>query len=161
MLPGTGMPGLRPGPGGPAKAWAIDIHSVATGPVTVRFRSSRWRRCVTARQKSSAGPVTRLAASAGPQAHWSPSGAISSTRTGATGTARAFSRKVNWNVLTPRCATCRSRADGGRVTPSASAMSCPCAHVSISRAVAELAALMSGPYQGSRCRGSRRRNVTR
>ena len=46
----------RPGPGGPAKACAIVIHSVAVGPSTVRARSSRCLRWVTSRQKSRAGP---------------------------------------------------------------------------------------------------------
>lgn len=44
---------------------------------------------------------------------------------------------------------CRSRAVGSRATPSASATSCPCAQVSISRAVAIEATLIGGPYQGS------------
>ena len=43
----------------------------------------------------------------------------------------------------------RSRAVAGRFTPSASATSRPCAHVSISRAVAIDAALIGGPNHGS------------
>src|SRR5262249_61119857 len=51
--------GSRPRPGGPANACATSSHSRATAPVAVRPRSSRGRRCVTRRQKSSAGPVSR------------------------------------------------------------------------------------------------------
>jgi len=47
-----------PVPGLPAKAWAMDNHSWATGPVTSSARSSGCRRWVTSRQKSSAGPRT-------------------------------------------------------------------------------------------------------
>ena len=43
---------------GPANAWAHSIHSRASGPRTARRVSSTWRRCVTTRQKSSAGPMT-------------------------------------------------------------------------------------------------------
>jgi hypothetical protein len=44
-------------------------------PVAVTAVSSRYRRCVTSRQKSSAGPVTRLTACSGSQVHTSPDGA--------------------------------------------------------------------------------------
>ncbi len=47
------------------------------------------------------------------------------------------------------CAIERNRAVAGRFTPRASATSKPCAHVSISRAVAIDAALIGGPNQGS------------
>ena len=77
--------GGRPGPAAPAKAWAIPIHCVAVSPVMTRPVSLRCRRWVTTRQKSSAVPLTRSAAVAGPQAHSPPSGAASSTRTGASG----------------------------------------------------------------------------
>src|SRR5262245_1215158 len=56
----------RPGPGAPAKACAMETHSFATGPCTVRWVSSTWRRWVTVRQKSSAGPSTRSAAASSP-----------------------------------------------------------------------------------------------
>ena len=75
-------PGRRPSPGGPAKAWAMSIHSSAAGPSTSSSTSSRWRRCVTTRQKSSAGPRDRSARRPGPTLHESPDGATSSTRTG-------------------------------------------------------------------------------
>ena len=44
---------------------------------------------------------------------------------------------------------CRSRSVGSRVIPNASAISWPCAHVSMMRAVAMDMALMGGPNQGS------------
>ena len=61
-----------------------DRRRPARGPATgrrrgrsaVSARSARCRRWVTRRQKSSAGPVTRCAASSGPQAHVPPSGAV-------------------------------------------------------------------------------------
>ena len=74
--------GGRPGPGAPAKACVIAIHSVAAGPSMARARSSRCLRWVTSRQKSRAGPVIRSSASAGPQAHRAPSGAGRTHRTG-------------------------------------------------------------------------------
>ena len=52
-------------------------------------------------------------------------------------------------VRTPMCAIDRNRAVAGRFTPSVSATSRPCAHVSISRAVAIDAALIGGPNHGS------------
>lgn len=73
------------GPGGPAKACAIDSHWRATGPSAATAVSCRCRRWVTSRQKSSAGPVTRSAAPAGPQVHTAPDGATSSTLTGSAG----------------------------------------------------------------------------
>ncbi len=51
-------------------------------------------------------------------------------------------------------ATWRSRSVATRSTPSASATSWPWAHVSISRAVIDDTTVMSGPYQGTRRRGS-------
>src|ERR1700735_4153015 len=50
----------RPGPAGPAKACAIEIHCAATGPVTTSPVSSRCLRCVTTQQKSNASPSMRL-----------------------------------------------------------------------------------------------------
>ena len=46
---------------------------------------------MTTRQKSSAGPRTTSSAPAGPAVHRSPPGRVSSTRTGASGTAIAWS----------------------------------------------------------------------
>ena len=48
--------GGTPGPGGPANAWAIDIHSLARSPEIDRSVSATWRRWVTTRQKSRADP---------------------------------------------------------------------------------------------------------
>ena len=78
--------GRRPVPAAPAKAWAIAIHSMAAGPSMTRARSLRCLRWVTSRQKSSAGPLIRLSASAGPHVHAVPSGPVSSTRISAAGT---------------------------------------------------------------------------
>ena len=76
--------------GPPAKHWAIESHSAARVPSATRAVSSGWRRCVTTRQKSSAGPVTRSGASGSPQAHASPLGATSSTRTSPSGAGRSL-----------------------------------------------------------------------
>src|SRR5204863_4694385 len=59
-------PGLRPEPGGPAKACAIVSHSSATSPVAWSVVSSRWRLRVTTSAKSSALPRTTFGASSGP-----------------------------------------------------------------------------------------------
>ncbi len=59
-------PGARPVPGGPANAWAMSSHRSASAPSARRARSARWARWVTRRQRSSAAPVTRWAASSGP-----------------------------------------------------------------------------------------------
>ena len=72
----------RPFPGSPAKAWMIPSHSSASAPSARTARSSRCRRWVASRQKSSAGAVTRCAASSGPQVQVSPSGPVSSTWNG-------------------------------------------------------------------------------
>src|ERR1019366_386586 len=58
---GPAQVGGRPGPGGPANAWAIDIHSSARSPSTTSPVSATFRRWVTTRQKSSAVPVTLAA----------------------------------------------------------------------------------------------------
>src|SRR5262249_30748991 len=79
-------PRSRPGPAGPANACAIAIHARAVSPETTRPVSSRCRRWVTTRQKSSAVPVTRSRASEGPHRQVSPSGPTSSTRIGWAGT---------------------------------------------------------------------------
>ncbi len=52
------------------------------------------------------------------------------------------------------CATWRSRSVGSRVTPTVSATSCPCAQVSMIRAVSDDAALIAGPNHGTRSVGS-------
>jgi len=49
---------------------------------------------------------------------------------------------------------CASRSVGARLAPSASATSCPCDHVSISRAVMNERSFIGGPNQGSRVCGS-------
>src|SRR5688572_21794461 len=81
-------PGRRPGPGGPAKAWAIVIHSAATAPSATRSVSAGWRRRVTTRQKPRALPVTRFFAVSAPHAHCAPLGLTSSTRTSSVGAGR-------------------------------------------------------------------------
>lgn len=58
-LPSCSARGRRPGPGGPAKAWAMESHWSASCPSAVTARSARWARWVTRRQKSRSGPVTR------------------------------------------------------------------------------------------------------
>ena len=75
----------RPGPGGPAKAWAISSQRCASAPCAVMSRALSGRRWVTRKQKSSAEPVTRWAASGGPQDQVSPPGPRSSTRNGSVG----------------------------------------------------------------------------
>ncbi|OLT38534.1 hypothetical protein BJF85_09535 [Saccharomonospora sp. CUA-673] len=104
---------------------------------------------MTSRQKSRALPLTRSAASSGPNAHVVPSGAVSSTRNSSAGGVRSCTAKAKSRVRTPSRAMCRNRAVGVRPTSSASATSCACAQVSIMRAVAIDAGLMSGPYHGS------------
>ena len=69
-----------------AKAWAIAIQPSARGPCTASAVSSRWRRWVTSRQKSSALPRMTSTASSGPHVHGAPDGASSSTRTSPAGT---------------------------------------------------------------------------
>ena len=121
-----------------------------------RARSARCRRWVTRRQKSSAGPVTRCAASSGPHVHAPPSGAVSSTRNSSAGGGRPFCRKAKSRVRTPRCATCRSRAGHRRrIGRARRRRPAPCAQVSMSRAVAIEAALIGGPNQGSRAPSGR------
>ncbi len=123
----------------------------ASGPSARTARSDRWARCVTRRQKSRPGPVTRWAASSGPYVHSSPdSGAVSSTRNSASGALSPRTAKAKSRVRTPMRAMCRSRSVGVRRTPSASATSWPCAQVSMRRAVAMEGTAIGGPYQGSR-----------
>nr|WP_233153448.1 hypothetical protein [Kineosporia sp. R_H_3] len=94
--------------------------------------------------------MTRCAASGGPNSQVAPSGAVSSTRIPSTGAGRPCTAKEKPVVRTASRATCRSRAVGTRVTPSASATSWPCAQVSMRRAVAIEVAAIGGPNQGSR-----------
>ena len=56
-------------PGRPAKACARSSQRSASAPSADSARSARARRWVTRRQRSSAGPVTRWAASGGPHVH--------------------------------------------------------------------------------------------
>ena len=72
-------PGFGPSVGGPANACAFDSQSRAGSPTISRSTSSGWRRWVTTRQKSSAGPRTVESASAGPHVQVSPDGASSAT----------------------------------------------------------------------------------
>ena len=66
--------GRAPGRG-PANAWAMASHCCATGPSTARARSSRCRRWVTSRQKSSAVPRRPgRPRRPGPRSQRSPSG---------------------------------------------------------------------------------------
>lgn len=78
----------RPRPGGPAKAWAIVSQRCASSPTALTSRVLSARRWVTRKQKSSADPVTRWAASDGPQDQVSPLGPRSSTRNGSAGGVR-------------------------------------------------------------------------
>src|SRR6185437_9133801 len=124
--PASNWPGARPGPDGPAKACAMSSQASASGPIATNRRSARCRRWVTSRQKSSAGPVTCWAASAGPvgpQAHRSPDGPASSIRKASAGAGRPRTAYAKSRVRTPRCATCRSRSVGTRDTPSVSVTS--------------------------------------
>ena len=109
---------------------------------------ARW---VTSRQKSRAGPLTRCAASSGPHVHAlavGPGRARRGTRRRAA--SRPWARKAKSRARTPMWATWRSRAVGWRATPRASATSWPCAHVSISRAVAIDGGAIGGPNHGMR-----------
>lgn len=128
----------------------MSSHRSASGPCARRARSARCARWVTSRQKSRAGPVTRWAASAGPYVHNSPDGATSSTRNSSPGTVSPRTPKAKSRARTPMRATCFSRSVGARITPNASATSCPWAQVSIRRPVAIEATDMGGPYQGNR-----------
>src|SRR5690606_9602140 len=85
--------GARPPPAGPAKHWAMSSHVSAIAPAASRSVSARLTRCVTSRQKSRAGPVTRCSAFSGPKAHTSPAGEVSSTRTSSSGAARPLLTK--------------------------------------------------------------------
>src|ERR1700736_5957859 len=84
----------RPTPGGPAKAWAICSQRCAAPPSAVKSRSRSARRWVTRKQKSSAPPVTRCAASDGPHDQVLPSGARSSTRNGSVGGGNSLTAKA-------------------------------------------------------------------
>ena len=122
--------------------------------MTSRLVSPTHRRWVTTRQKSSAGPVTRSIAPASPQTHRRPLGDSSSTRTSPTGKGNPRLTYEKRRVRTPSRATWKRRSVGIRSIPRASTMSWPCAHVSMSRALANDIALMSGPAHGSRSVGS-------
>ena len=59
----VGRPRGRPGPGGPANACAISSHCTASGALRPSTPCpTTWRRWVTTRQKSSAGPSTSVGA---------------------------------------------------------------------------------------------------
>jgi hypothetical protein len=77
-----------PDPGVPRSTARCRAHSSAASPVATSARSSRCRRWVTSRQKSRAGPVTRCSASAFPNRHVSPSGAVSASATSTSGACR-------------------------------------------------------------------------
>ncbi len=63
---GANWPGRRPGPGGPAKAWASCIHSRARSPSATTSVSSTCRRWVTTRQNPRADPRTASCANLPP-----------------------------------------------------------------------------------------------
>ena len=115
--PGAGARCQRPGPGGPAKACAIVNQRSASSPSAATSSAAGGRRWVTSRQKSSAEPATRCAASSGPHVQAEPSGALSSTRNGSAGGARPLIANAKSRVRTPMCAIERSRAVAGRARP--------------------------------------------
>ena len=121
-------------------------------------RSARWRRWVTSRQKSSAGPVTRCGGVVrAPTSRARPSG-----RSARRGTARPARAGRGPGRRSRGCARrCARRGAAGRwrlaSTPSASATSCPCAQVSMSRAVA----IEVGAHRRPEPRQLRRRRARR
>ena len=68
---------------------------------------------MTSMQKSSAEPVTRCAASAGPHDHIEPSGARSSTRNGSAAAGIPLTANAKSRVRTPMWAIDRNRAVAG------------------------------------------------
>ena len=145
--------GGRPDRAGPRRPGPRPARPRRPGRTLRSPVSGRWRRWVTSRQKSSASArhqVGGLRRAPGPGARVG-GGQLDPDRRVGHRLAVHHEAEVA-RARRPRWATCRSRAVGRRVTPSVSAMSWPCAQVSISRAVTEDAALMGGPYQGSRGR---------
>ena len=137
----------RPGPGGPANACAMVSHRCASSPTAVT--SSARRPALSDQQAEVLGRAgDPLRASAGPTSSRAVRGAqLDPKRLG--GRREAVDRE---REVAGAHADVRDRAQppvGGRVTPSASATSRPCAQVSISRAVAIDAALIGGPNHGN------------